>query len=608
MSLEELEKKLYGLDHKDDEEQTSAPRVAPHREQPNVQTQWGAEMAVAEQEASKKMGKGTKAFIISSITLLLAIGGISYYYISEYYKTKDLVFNAETEDSAQIARPFDITVDMENRSQATLRDAKIFVKLPDGVIGIGNDIDRQTIEEAIGDMRPGEVVERTYTVVVVKDEQSTKKLDVNFSYLPQNINTRFEREETLEVHIKEPAIALDFATPQKVFSTENFDIGMRYRNISDIEFKDLKIKLLVPEKVALKSTSINPDVDATTWKVATLAPQAENLISAKAAFEGAHQEFFELRAQVIASINGQEYVINEKTANLEIAPSPLSLEIIANNNPNYIAQPAEAIAYTLRYRNNTEVALNDVIVKAKLKGEMYDLTTVQSRGSFDSVTNTLMWNASGIPELKLIEPGREGSVDFVVQTKQVYPIKRMFDKNFTLRIDGEINSPTVPYNVASDKTIGFASNETKVSGNITIAANMALVPGSAIPQVNSPSKYTVTMTIRNYATDMSNVRIASSLQPGVKWVGVVKSNSGAVPTYNDRTGEISWVIDKIIATKGVIGAPTEATFQVEITPNITQIGGTIDVTKDINLSAKDEFTGAEVVRTAKGLLTAGVGK
>ncbi|KKU74231.1 MAG: hypothetical protein UY00_C0071G0007, partial [Candidatus Wolfebacteria bacterium GW2011_GWA1_47_6] len=563
MSLEELEKKLYGIDRKDDGEDRVAPQVK-HQEEPSVQTTWGDDLA-GEDVVAKKMGKGTRAFIISSIFLLLGIGGVSYYYISEYYKTKDLLFAAQTEDSVLIAHPFEITVDVENRSQAILREAKIFIKLPDGVIGIGNDTERQTIEEAIGDMDPGEVLEKTYSVVVVKDAESTKKLDVNFSYLPQNINTRFEREETLEVHVGEPAIALDFTTPQNVFSTENFDIGMRYRNISDMEFKDVVVKLIMPDKVALKSASREPDSGTTLWKIDALASQTEQIIAVKAAFEGANQEFFELRSQVVVLVNGKEYVINEKTANLGIAASPLSLDIVANSNPSYIARPAEAITYTLKYRNNTDVALSDVIMKAKIKGEMFDLATVQSRGSFDSVTNTLMWNASGVPELKLIEPGREGSVDFVIQTKGAYPIKRMFDKNFTLKVDGEINSPTVPYNVASDKTIGFASNETKVSGSIGIEARVAQTLGAQVPEVNKPLKYTVTMTIKNYATDMRDVRITSSLQPGVRWTGVVKSNSGAVPTYNDRTGEINWTIDKIIATKGVIGTPTEATFQVEIT-------------------------------------------
>lgn len=610
MSLEELEKKLYGLDHKEEEpaegmadKKGGAVGVSekPHEEE--MQTTWGGE--VATEEAQKKMGRGMKAAIIGSIAVLLAIGGISYYYISEYYKTKDLMFAAQTVDSVLIAQPFEITVNIENKSQATLREAKIFVKLPDGVVGIGTDTERQTIEETIGDMTPGEVLEKTYTVAIVKDEQSTKKLDVNFSYLPQNINTRFEREEVLEVHVGQPAISLDFTTPQNVFSTENFDIGMRYRNISDINFKDVKIKLLIPDKVVLKSTSVKADVGDTTWNVNMLTPQTENSISAKAAFEGAHQDFFELKAQVVALLNGQEYVINEKTANLGVAASPLSLEIVANNSASYVARPGESITYTLKYRNNTEVGLNDVIVKAKLKGEMFDLSSVRSRGSFDSVINTLTWNASGIPELKLIEPGTEGAVDFTIQTKQAYPIKRMFDKNFALKVDGEINSPTVPYNVASDKTVGFASNETKVGGDIAIEAKIDRLPGSPALQVNKPSKYAVTWTIRNYATDMRDIKVLSSLQPGIRWTGVVKSNSGAVPTYNDRTGEIAWTMDKIIATKGVIGTPTEATFQVEITPNITQVGGAIEVTKDVSLSATDDFTGAVVNKMIKGLQVSG---
>ncbi|KKU99647.1 MAG: hypothetical protein UY31_C0022G0011, partial [Candidatus Wolfebacteria bacterium GW2011_GWE1_48_7] len=58
--------------------------------------------------------------------------------------------------------------------------------------------------------------------------------------------------------------------------------------------------------------------------------------------------------------------------------------------------------------------------------------------------------------------------------------------------------------------------------------------------------------------------------------------------------------------KGVIGTPTEATFQVEITPNVTQIGGSIEVTKDINLVATDDFTGQTVYQNTKGLQVAGV--
>ena len=107
---------------------------------------------------------------------------------------------------------------------------------------------------------------------------------------------------------------------------------------------------------------------------------------------------------------------------------------------------------------------------------------------------------------------------------------------------------------------------------------------------------------------MRDIKINSSLQPGIVWTGVAKGSNGSVPTYNDRTGEIAWAIEKIVATKGVIGAPTEATFQVEITPNITQIGGSIEVTKDGIMTAVDDFTGMSVTRQVKGLLAPGASR
>lgn len=607
MSLEELEKKLYGLDRKEDEIIHPIETKTIKEDGLERQTAWGAEGGMGG-VLEKKKSKALTVALVGSVLALLTVGGVGYYYISEFYKTKDLVFNAATVETVLIARPFEITVNVENRSQAVLREGRIVIALPDGVIAVSTETDRQTIEESVGDLGAGEMIEKTYAVVVVKDAESTKKLDVNFSYLPQNINTRFEREQTLEVRVGQPSITLDFTTPQSVFSTENFDIGIRYRNIADIDFKDMQVKLIVPEKVAIKSASIKADSGNATWISSVLKPQEEKVIAIKGAFEGANQDFFELKSQVVVMINGREYVIEEKAANLSIAPSPLSLEIVANNDPNYVTKAGDTILYALTYRNNTEVGLSDVIVKAKLKGEMFDIASVKSGGSYNSVTNTLSWNASANPELKLIGPGVEGRVEFTIQTKEAYPIKRLFDKNFTLQVQGEVNSPTVPYNVASDKTVGFAEHTTKVGGNIEIIASIERVPGTPVLQVDKPSKYTVTWTIRNYATDMRDIKIGSSLQPGMVWTGVVKSSNGLVPTYNDRTGEIAWTIDKIVATKGVIGAPTQATFQVQVTPNITQGSGSIDITKDLTLEAVDDFTGVTVVRQLKGLQIEGVGK
>lgn len=604
MSLEELEKKLYGLDRKEDAPAVETAWVK--NKEPEVATTWSEKSAGVEPVGKKKV-PALRGLVIGSLLTLAIVGSVGYYYIAELYKTKDLKFDAETVEDVLIAQPFAITVTVENRSQAVLRDGRVAVALPDGVVAIDAKTERQTIEDAIGDLGAGEMIRRAYEVAVVKDSQSVKRMDVLFSYLPQNINTRFEREETLEVRVGQPSISLDFTAPQNVFSTENFDIGMRYRNVSEIDFANVQVRLVVPQKVALKNPSVQPSIGNATWVTSLLKPQEEGGISIKGIFEGADRGFFELKGQIVVMIGGREYSINEKTANIGIAASPLSLEIVANNDPEYVTKAGDTITYALKYRNNTDVSLSDVIIKAKLRGEMFAIASVKSGGSFDSVANVLMWNASAVPGLKSIAPGAEGVVDFTVQTKPAYPIKRMFDKNYVVRVEGEINSPTVPYAVASDRTVGFADSEIKVGGDIELFAKIAPVSGSPLPQINKPSKYLVTLTLKNYATDMRDITVLSSLQPGVTWVGEAKGSNGSVPTFNDRTGEIAWTIDRIVATKGVIGAPTEATFQIEITPNITQMGA-ISVTKDMVMTAVDDFTAMTITKQVKGLQTAGIGK
>ena len=83
------------------------------------------------------------------------------------------------------------------------------------------------------------------------------------------------------------------------------------------------------------------------------------------------------------------------------------------------------------------------------------------------------------------------------------------------------------------------------------------------------------------------------MPPGARFTGIVKSNINSIPIFNERTQEIIWQIDKIIATKGIISAPIEAVFQVEIIPNLTQIDNAISLVGEVLMNAFDEFTGSQ---------------
>jgi len=333
---------------------------------------------------------------------------------------------------------------------------------------------------------------------------------------------------------------------------------------------------------------------------------AENNVSIKGNIVGPENIFFDMEAKIFIELEGKEYPLIGKTANLGIASSPLSLSIVPNNDPNFVAFPGDTINYSVNYANNTEDNLQDAVIKVKVSGAMFDFASYQGNGFFDSNSNTVIWNASQEPGLKNLSPGAKGTVSFSFKTKAIYPIKKLSDKNFSLKAEGEISSPTVPYYISSDKTIGVNSVETKIGGRTEISAYAEYnKKGPYPPQVNKPTRYLVHWIIKNYATDKKDVKIKAVLQSGASWTGAVVANidTDGLPTYNERTQEVSWSIGRVIANKGVAGKPRETTFEVEIAPSISQVNAPLPILSATQFTATDEFTNLQVDTGADTLQT-----
>jgi len=386
--------------------------------------------------------------------------------------------------------------------------------------------------------------------------------------------------------------------PKRVFSGEDFDIKISARNISDVDFSGLELKLEYPPTFTYKKATLEPDTGNNVWDLGGLMEGSETSFVITGNVIGPDNAFFDFKADIETIILGRPYTINRRSAVLSISPSPLSIAISLNENPEYIASAGDNLNYTIIYANHTDVGLRDVIIKAKLVGEMFDFTTLDTNASFRATDNTLTWSAANTPELTLLAPGATGMVEFNLKAKETYPIRRLSDKNFMIRVEAEIESLTVPYFVTAEKTVGMAKLENKVSGKIAIttkvffrdAVSGILNKGPFPPRVNQPTNYAIHWLITNYSTDVSNIEVKAFLGRNVKFTGNAKSNINILPIYNERTQEMTWTIDKIAATKGVIDKPIEAIFQVEATPSVDQVGQYITLIQETRLRATDLFT------------------
>ncbi len=606
MSLEDLEKNLYGLGSKKESEKET-PKISKQEEKKisapeEKQTipKWsGVSDKISQMTSSSiflKVSQFSKVIFWLIVATLIIAGSFAGYYLSQYLKTKDFIFEAKAPSKVLAGQPFEVKINIENKSKSAMRDSLIDIQIPEGVAGLGKYSDRQVIEENIGILESGDSYQKSFSLAILDTNDPAKKIDVYFSYLPPNLNTKFEKKQTIEIFADQPAVGINLSAPQKVFSGEQFEITASYKNFSDYNFSKVRLEMAYPAAFKFKEASPAPASGNNIWT--TLMPGGmENNVSIKGSIVGPDSMFFDVRAKIFIELDGKEYPLGEKTANLGIASSPLSLSIIPNNDPNFVAFPGDTINYSVIYGNNTEDSLADAVIKVKVSGAMFDFASYRGNGFFDSNSNTVIWNASQEPGLKNLSQGAKGTVSFSFKTKTIYPIKKLSDKNFSLKAEGEISSPTVPYYISSDKTVGVNSSETKIGGRTEISAYAEYnKKGPYPPQVNKPTRYLVHWIIKNYATDKKDAKIKAVLQSGASWTGTVAANidTDGLPTYNERTQEVSWNIGRIIANKGVTGKPIETTFEVEIAPSISQANALLPILSAVQLTATDEFTGLPV--------------
>ncbi len=612
MALEELEKELY----QQTSEQKSKKKIVSEKKEKQIKKSPGI---VVKKEWSKEEPEeqnNKESVIISKfsrywrflfwilLAVFIVVSGVAGFYIYKYFSAKDINFSLKAPQETLIGVPFDLLINFDNNSNNILFDSKLSINLPDDSTLTGDDFSKRIIVKDLGDLGIGTSIQEEFSIIILGEEQTVKHFNATLSYsLKSTLGARFEKNKAIEVVVREPGIKLDLITPQKVLNNEEFEIEIHYDNISEIDFSNLELELTYPPNFTFKESSIQPMFGNRIWNLGDLVKNFKGSFTVKGSIIGSELSFFEIKSGLKISFLGQEYSISEKSASLNIASSPLSLAIKVNEQTNYLAAPGDSLRYFINYRNNTDVGLSDIIVKAQLVGEMFDFSTLETQAFFSSLDNTLTWNTANTSELRLLEAGASGSLGFQIKLKFGYPIKRLSDKNFVLKIQAEVNSPTVPYYVAAEKIVGIANFETQVIGATVVDAQAffrelnwgILNKGYWPPKVNKPSNFTIHWVITNYAVDVRDVEVKAFLQSGVSWTGEVKSNIESQPEYNERTQEIIWKIDKISANKGVIGKPIEAVFQIEAIPDITQIEAYMPLVSQTSIKAFDEFTNTELI-------------
>lgn len=536
--------------------------------------------------------------IIAGLMALAVIVGIVIF-VTSYQDTAsdEIILSIELpEEAVTRSVPFEVDVNINNNTNTFLSDVSLSLSMEEGLVGLEYGSGGTTVNDPIGEVEEKSIAKRSYQILPVAQTGSRMTITGTLTY--KIGGTNFEKEVSEEVEVGDEAISVMIDKPDQILAGSVFDVTVNYENKTDFSFPDLRLEMKYPDNFTYVSSDLAPDSFTNYWKLGTLKANSEGSLTIKGRLTGGGTSP-DFEARMFAVFLETSYAAAETESELKTSKSPIHLTTTVKGSRNYVSRAGDSLQYAIDYKNESGVALKNVEIRSKMTGELFDYTTLVSEGKLNTLTNTLTWDSATNPELEVLEPGESGTVRINVGVKSSFPINRLNDKDFTLRVNTEIESPSVPYYLSADKTSAGDVLTTKVQGLTTIDAqafyrdaNSGIANSGPIPpKVGEATQYTIHWIIRNYSTDVEDVTVSAELPQGVTWTGVMKSNTDSVPLYDEGTRVMSWEIDEIAATKGVLSAPVEAIFQVEAIPNEGLVGQFQPLLSNTTLEAKDGFTG-----------------
>ncbi len=548
------------------------------------------------------------------VFVVLVSAGIWYFFLFKPPGSPNVSIGFPNKpDQVLVGDPFTLAVSFSNYSSNILKGATLSVTVPDNISFVGQSPGQRVMQQTVGDLGPGSINEQDFNLIVTGDPKSVKHIDAKLTYSTDAAaKTQFETDGGADLVVGDFAISVSVVPPTNVFSGQDFDTAVTYTNNTSHSFLNVKLALQYPPVFSFTRSSMSPaSAGNNSWDLGTVPAMGSGTLTVTGNVVGPQNATYQMIGNLTGEVMGETYALNEQTANLAISASPLSLTLTLNNTSDYVAQPGDALTYVLSYANNSNTTFQNMTLTAALVGEMFDFTTLQTNGAFNSLTDTVMWSAATTPQLLTLAPGQSGSVNIHVRTASSYPIRLLSDKDYALKVSAQISSPTVPPDTAGSSTVSAASIENKVGGNISVAADGywrdansgILNSGPYPPTVNQATQYTIHWVIVNYATDAQNVTVSAYLQSGTACTGVIQSNMTTAPSCNAATGFVSWTIPAIPATTGITGQPAEAIFQVANTPAVNQVGSAVTLLGPTALQAMDAFTSSTLTASAPAVTT-----
>jgi hypothetical protein len=480
----------------------------------------------------------------------------------------------------------------------------------------GASANNQTFRESLGTIPSGAVVNENLTPILFGEQGSTVPITISLEYRVAGSNAIFVKDTTYNVTINSTPINLSVDAPVTVSPNQAITLKVKAALNATTPVPKILVRLDYPIGFQFTSATPAPSFGNNIWNLGDFAPGAEHDISISGKMIGVFdgdQKTFNIstgsqsdadKSTIGVVLNSIQQVVAIQKPFIE---AKLSINGVSQNI--YASDSKTPIQAEIDYANNLDTQVNDLQITAKISGNAFNPQTIRvQQGFYDSADNTITWDKSSIDKLATVNPGDSGSVTFSVSPLSLFSATGGMLSNPSINIEVDVsgkqsatgfatnsltNSSSAAINIISD--VGFSDEAFYYSGAFT---NTGPIP----PAVGKATTYNVVWSLSNTANSISNAQVIATLPAWVNFVGSFSPSSEDL-TYNSVTKQITWNVDRIPKGAGITGNPRSVTFQVSLTPSLSQVGAMPIILNDAVLTGHDDFANVDVKVEKAGLTT-----
>ena len=555
--------------------------------------------AVGLAPVKKKWSKKIWILIIAGAVLLVASISVGAYL---YWKQNKRFFN-DTKIDLQIEAIDKITsgdevtyrVHASNASPVTLKGLELTFYFPESAL-IQNGDPIQNLNWP--DLAPGQNTEAEFKAIIVGNKGDQKEARAILSFQPSNINSRFQKEAKITTGIILQPLVLDIELPARISKNQPFNFSVECLNTSEMGFSNLALKIQPPTDFILLASQPAPDQDQKyLWPIDTLKGGGRFKISGQGKIDQVIGEMMTFKIQVGRWQDEKFDILSEILEKTQVTLPALDVSQKINNQlDEYIANPGDSLLFQIDYQNTTDIALPEIVLKAKLDGKIYDFDSLNSpEAFFDRASQTITWNSHSKETFKLLGASGKGQVQFSIRLKPDLIIQNFSDQNFSASSLATCDSGQVPFDLQNMPIHGEALSQIKIRSQITLHAK-AYYRNSPIsntgpipPKPHQKTTYTIVWQLVNLSNDVNNIEVKAKLPSHVTWENKI-SPTDAIISYNPVSGEVTWKIDQLLANTGALRPVQQAAFQISIAPADNHVRQTLTLIGQSQASGTDAFT------------------